>query len=121
MKTTKILFGERLRNLREIRDMTQEAVATELGMSRGMLSNYELGKREPDYLMLCKLASYYCVSVDYLLGRTSIPESKECFNEPRLQRIMNYYLTCPEMSRQDLESYVELLKLRDNVEKDHKS
>ena len=68
MKTIKIMFGERLRNLREIKDMTQESASRELAISRGMLSNYELGKREPDYAMLCRLADYYHVTTDYLLG-----------------------------------------------------
>ena len=69
MKTIKIMFGERLRNLREIKDMTQETASRELAISRGMLSNYELGKREPDYATLCRLADYYHVTTDYILGR----------------------------------------------------
>ena len=77
MKSIKIMFGERLRNLREIKDMTQETASMELAISRGMLSNYELGKRELDYAMLCRLADYYQVTTDYLLGITSLPQNKD--------------------------------------------
>ncbi len=120
MKSIKIMFGERLRNLREIKDMTQETASRELAISRGMLSNYELGKREPDYAMLCRLADYYQVTTDYLLGITSLPQNKEYLTEKRLQNIVNYYLTCPEESRQDLEKYAELLSLRDEQRKKYK-
>lgn len=120
MKSIKIMFGERLRNLREIKDMTQETVSGELSISRGMLSNYELGKREPDYAMLCRLADYYHVTTDYLLGVTSLPQNQEYLSEKRLQNIVNYYLTCPEESRQDLEKYAELLSLRDEKKKNYK-
>ena len=120
MKTIKIMFGERLRNLREIKDMTQESASKELAISRGMLSNYELGKREPDYAMLCRLADYYHVTTDYLLGVTNLPQNKEYLTEKRLQNIVNYYLTCPEESRQDLEKFAELLSLRDEKKENFK-
>ncbi len=120
MKGIKIMFGERLRNLREIKDMTQETASRELAISRGMLSNYELGKREPDYAMLCRLADYYQVTTDYLLGITSLPQKQEYFAEKRLQNLVSYYLTCPEESRQDLEKYAELLSLRDEQRKKYK-
>lgn len=60
------------------------------GISRGMLSNYELGTREPDFAMLCHIADYYAVTTDYLLGRSdemrgsvSSPES-EIWNQVTL-------------------------------------
>lgn len=58
-----------LRELREKRGLTLEQVAEALGLRNQYVSNYELGKRKPDYDTLSKFADFYGVSVDYLLGR----------------------------------------------------
>lgn len=47
---------------------TQKQVAEEIGISRSALSQYATGNREPDYATLIKLAKYFGVSVDYLIG-----------------------------------------------------
>lgn len=64
------MFGERLRSLRENKNLTQQKVADDLNIKRENLSNYERNKREPDYEMLKKLAEYYGVSRSYILGET---------------------------------------------------
>lgn len=58
-----------LRDLREKRGLTLEQVAEALDSKNQYISNYELGKRRPDYDMLIKFADFYGVTVDYLLGR----------------------------------------------------
>lgn len=58
----------RLRELREIRNQSQEEVATAIGISRPSYTNYELGHRKPRMENLTMLASYFGVSIDYLLG-----------------------------------------------------
>lgn len=58
-----------LRELREKRGLTLEQVAEKLGLRNQYVSNYELGKRKPDYDTLSKFADFYGVTVDYLLGR----------------------------------------------------
>lgn len=67
------MFGERLASLRKRKGLSQYALAERLNFSRGQLSNYEQGKREPDYNTLQKIADFFEVSVDYLLGRTDKP------------------------------------------------
>ena len=108
------IFSERLRLLRTINgNKPQKFVAAELGISRGMLSNYELGTREPDFLILCRMADYYRVSTDYLLGRT---DCLKMGNEdyPRiLNDIWNSCITLSDKSRNDLIGFIELLQLRD--------
>ncbi|EOE5755064.1 TPA: helix-turn-helix domain-containing protein [Listeria monocytogenes] len=64
------MFGDRLRSLRENKNLTQQKVADDLNIKRENLSNYERNKREPDYEMLKKLAEYYGVSRSYILGET---------------------------------------------------
>lgn len=59
---------ENLTTLRKEFHVTQQQVADYLGISRQAYSNYESGKREPDYETLLKLGEYFNCSIDYLLG-----------------------------------------------------
>jgi transcriptional regulator with XRE-family HTH domain len=49
-------------------------LANKLGISRASLSHYETSRREPDYDTINKIASFFKVSVDYLLGRSDHPD-----------------------------------------------
>lgn len=60
---------ERLRDLREDHDLTQKEIAAVLGIDQRVYSTYETGKREIPVHHLIKLADYYNVTTDYLLGR----------------------------------------------------
>ena len=64
---------QRIRDLREDRDLTQKQVATVLNCSQQVYSNYELGQRDLLTAVLLALADYYGVSTDYILGRTNDP------------------------------------------------
>ena len=61
----------RLKNLREERKISQQKLAIELNVSQASISKYEKGLAEPDIPMLCTIAEFFHVSVDYLIGRTS--------------------------------------------------
>lgn len=65
-----------LQRLRKSRGYSQQQIADELGISRQTYSNYELGKREANYETLRRLADYFHVSVDSLLG-TPAPSNEE--------------------------------------------
>ncbi len=65
------MFAERLVKLRKEKELSQYDLAKCLGLSRGQISNYELGTRKPDTDTLSKIANFFGVSVDYLLGNTS--------------------------------------------------
>ena len=62
------LFSQRLIALRKERDMTQADLAKAIHKTRSTVSGYETEGKEPDYEMLCSLAQFFGVSVDYLLG-----------------------------------------------------
>ena len=60
---------ENLKAIRNIKSVTQKEAADALGISPNTYKNYEQGMREPNNEMLCKLADYFNVTTDYLLGR----------------------------------------------------
>ena len=62
----------RLRDLREDQDKTQQQIADVLNMHRSVYRRYESGQRETPAWVVVKLADYYHVSTDYLLGRTDV-------------------------------------------------
>ena len=62
---------ERIRDLREDHDLTQQEVATYLHMQRSVYRRYESGERETPAWVILALADFYRVSADYLLGRSS--------------------------------------------------
>lgn len=62
-------FGERLKNLRESEGLKQTELAEKLNLTSAALSQYEKGVREPNSEMLKKIADYFDVSTDFLLGR----------------------------------------------------
>ncbi len=64
---------KRIRDLREDHDLTQAEVAAMLGMKQPQYFRYEQGFRDIPTDILIKLADYYHVSIDYILGRTDKP------------------------------------------------
>ncbi|MEG2822723.1 MAG: helix-turn-helix domain-containing protein [Lachnospiraceae bacterium] len=90
-------FGERLRELREKSEMKQLEVSHLLHVSQSSYSYYELGKREPQTDTLIKIAEFFDVSTDYLLGlSTSTAHSvsstnlKPLFSDEELE-VLEYY------------------------------
>ena len=65
---------ERIRNLREDRDLTQKQLAKELNCSQQVYSNYELGQRDIPTDILIKLSKFYNVSIDYILETSDNPK-----------------------------------------------
>ena len=65
---------ERIRNLREDRDLTQARMGEILSCSQRVYSNYERGDIDIPTTTLIKIADFHKVSVDYLLNRTDVPE-----------------------------------------------
>ena len=69
-----VLRFENIRNLRIDRGLTQEQIAKVLNVKQNTYSQYEIGVLNYPIDVLIKLADYYGVSVDYLLGRTDKQE-----------------------------------------------
>lgn len=85
----------RIREIRKKCGLTLKELAARIGCGESSLSQYETGKRQPDYETLLKISDYFGVSVDYLLGKDE--EEQE------------------ETRDQEMEEYLEQLKNRSEM------
>ena len=65
-------LGERIKRLRAERGITQKELADDMGVTDGSISHWEQGSRQVGMSLVLKLADYFGVSIDYLLGRSDI-------------------------------------------------
>lgn len=68
------MIGKKLKELRLSRQMTQEELGKVLGVTTSMIGMYETGARNPSYTVLKKIAEYFNVTTDYLLGCSENPQ-----------------------------------------------
>lgn len=68
------MYKHRIRDLREDKDLSQKELAEYLQIHQTTYSDYERGNLNVPVAILHKLADYYGVSVDYLIGRTNVKE-----------------------------------------------
>lgn len=67
-------FNEILKKLRKEHKVSQEKLASYLGITRSAIGNYEQGLREPDFETMEMIADYFNVDIAYLLGKQSVPK-----------------------------------------------
>lgn len=69
-------FASRVRELRQLKNLTQKQMAAEIGVSEILWRKYEAGDRTPTFEGLIAIADYFDVSLDYLVGRSDVPERR---------------------------------------------
>lgn len=74
-------LAERLKLLRTQKKIGQKELAAYLSCSTGTVSNYEHGIHLPDPVTLVKMAAFYGVSVDYLLGTSDCPDGVDAMHQ----------------------------------------
>ena len=110
-------FGQILTNLREEKGIYQKQLASYLNVSIGTISNYENGVHCPDLNTLCRIADYFDVTTDYLLGRTQYQFDPQTLNRSLSKdyTMTDLINTTLDLSTRDIHSlleYISLLKLR---------
>lgn len=70
-------FSDRLKKLREQSNLSQSELASRIDIAKSTLAMYETGKREPKFDTVRRIADFFDVSADYLLGQINEPLSKE--------------------------------------------
>ena len=106
-------FGNNLNRLRTERGISQKDLASELQVSTGTISNYENNIHFPNPEALCKIAFYFHVSTDFLLGRTecrfSIGELDLPINE--IYTLDNIMELLPLLSVEDCQNLLQYLTM----------
>ena len=87
------MFGERLKELRKSKKVTQEDLAKKFDVNPATVSAWEVGKAEPSYEVLTELANYFGVSIDYLLN----------FNQEHIDKIERLKQALREVGMWDAE------------------
>ena len=96
---------EILKSLRQTTKLRQVDIANALGIARTTYAMYETGQRTPDKDMLMKLASFFEVSVDYLIGYESTPIEMSHLAENDL---LDWYRLLPEADPSDLQKFKKI-------------
>lgn len=108
------MIGKRLRLLRTERKITQEELGKVLGVGKTTISQYESETRKPDAEMLRRIAEYFNVSVDYLLGLIDekvsfLKENIPTYNKQVAHRTDDPLSELPEEARRSLEEFKEYI------------
>ena len=108
------MYELRLKELRENKNVTQKKLAEYLKITRSAYSGYETGNRQMNYEILCLLADYFSVGIDYLLGRyetNPMPVNK------KETRIIELYRLLDERGKATVESTLNFEYEQSNVKK----
>ncbi len=108
-------FGQRLKSLRDEKAVTQEELSNYLGVGRPTIAGYETKGKQPSFEILKKIANFFNVSIDYLLGRTDmrqlIKEQKK--SDSTSDEISKEIYNLSPESQAELKKLIELYKLKD--------
>lgn len=98
-------FGQRLRELRNQRGISQNELSKYIGVSKSSVNMYERGEREPGFETLEAIADFFNVNMDYLLGRKNSSPSTDVGQES-IENVPNL----SEKDQQRMTSTVERMK-----------
>ncbi|MBO8128970.1 MAG: helix-turn-helix transcriptional regulator [Peptococcaceae bacterium] len=107
------MLASRLRLLRTKKGLSQRELAKLIKIAPSTLAMYEVGKREPDYNTLEKIADFYGVTTDYLLGRTDNPKGNVDEYDPKLKKaledpaITDLLMKVPDLTEEEKQSLAE--------------
>lgn len=98
---------ENLRKIRIINGYTQKEFATIIGVPSNTYNQWETGKRQPDYETLSRIADFYDVTVDYLLGRNPSKQENPIKTNKALPDIFYQYNELSEDRQKEVLAFVE--------------
>lgn len=106
-------FEKILKSLREDRKITQDDLATAIGVSKQAVSHYERGTRFPKREQLEALADFFNVDIDYLTGRSSV--TTKLLTDEEL-RILNAYRAAPDAVKTAIAGALGVVREKDEAE-----
>lgn len=102
-------FGKIIAHLRHKNNLSQEELAKRLNISKSSLGMYETNKREPSFDMTKKIADFFDVTTDYLLGRSDHSQLTEVEVKERdsdVEEWMKIIESLPEDERKEIEEQI---------------
>ncbi len=109
-------FGNILRELRKEKNITQRELASMLKLSESTIGMYERNERQPDYDTLNRIANYFKVTTDFLLGRKSKSVEhapKDIFDDPELGLWFKDIKDSTPEKREELKQFWEFIKSKE--------
>lgn len=104
-------FGQRLKALREEKNLTQGDFGKIIGVSDVAILQYEKDKRRPDLEKLIQISNYFECSIDYLAGKTDIKEPKNVY-EISIEKIEK--IKKKKLSVDDLNKFLDFIDSLDD-------
>ena len=115
LRSEEMIFSENFKKLRKERQITQQVVADYLGITRQAIAAYEKGKREPNLNMIVRIAEFFEVSVDYLLGVSQLRLANAKIVSDNIKMIQGQRtyeeLAADILEKTGAEFYPELIKM----------
>ncbi|MGG0017230.1 helix-turn-helix transcriptional regulator [Bacillus subtilis] len=116
-----VKFNETLKKLRREKNLSQKELGNKLGLAESTIGMYEQGKRQPDYETLLKIADFFEVTLDFLLGNprggSSVKETGDSYNisDPDLQIAFKDASDFSEEARRQAIDFIEYLKEKEKA------
>lgn len=101
----------RIEKLRKAKGIPATKVAEDLGMKYRTYYNYEKGLREPNSEVLITIAQYFDVSLDYLIGRSDVPDVPNIAPMPKMKKVpLVGDIACgePILAEENIETYLNM-------------
>lgn len=101
----------RIEKLRKSKGIPATKVAEDLGMKYRTYYNYEKGLREPNSEVLIAIAQYFEVSLDYLIGRSDVPDAPNIMPLPKMKKVpLVGDIACgePILAEENIETYLNM-------------
>jgi transcriptional regulator with XRE-family HTH domain len=120
VKELRPMDGKRLKKLRNEKKLTQTELGKIINVTKVSISGYENGDRTPDTDNLRRLADYFDVTSDYLLGRSDHPalkkeesEAEKILNDPQTNLMFNNWKGMSEEEREEAINMIKYIKYRE--------
>lgn len=105
------LFGDRLKELRKERNLTQEDIGNLCGVAKNTVSNWENNANQPSFEIVKKIAQYFGVTIDYLLNFTQDDMDNMEKLKQALKQAGMWDYNIDDMSREDFEKAMQIVAM----------
>ncbi|NLK94704.1 MAG: helix-turn-helix transcriptional regulator [Clostridiales bacterium] len=104
------MLGDKIKSLRELKRITQTELSEQLDVSPSTVGMWEQNRRTPDAEMLKKISEFFDVSLDYLLGKTTIKNYSEKNQKTVALHSDIDYDDLPESAKEEINNFIEYVK-----------